>query len=110
VQAAQGKAVRAAIRAKWVIAWHVTGGRIECMCVKADLGPGSYFWMLATGAHGIGHKTQGIQPRLPWQPRQQREASHSRPDHQHAIPSRQDVGSTDHSHDPPIREAQGRGI
>jgi hypothetical protein len=56
VKAAQGKAVRAAIQAKWIVAWHVQGGRVECMCVKVNPVPGSHFWMLATGAHGIGHK------------------------------------------------------
>jgi hypothetical protein len=61
VQAAQGQAVRATIRAKWVIAWHVAGGRIECMCVKVDLVPGSHFSMLATGAHGIGHKGSNLE-------------------------------------------------
>ena len=103
VQAAQGKAVRAAIRAKWIIAWHVQGDRAECMCVKANLVPvvpGSHFWMLATGAHGIGHKAQRIQPRFPRQPREQREVSHNGSDHQHGIPSWREAGSTNHQHDP----------
>jgi hypothetical protein len=30
------------------------------MCVKVDLVPGSHFWMLATGAHGIGHKGSNL--------------------------------------------------
>jgi hypothetical protein len=60
VQAAQDQAVRATIRAKWIIAWHVAGGRVECMCVKVDLVPGSHFWMLATGAHGIWHKGSNL--------------------------------------------------
>ena len=30
------------------------------MCVKANLVPGSHFWMLATGAHGIGHKGSNL--------------------------------------------------
>jgi hypothetical protein len=28
---------------------------------KADLVPGSHFWMLATGAHGIGHKGSNLE-------------------------------------------------
>jgi hypothetical protein len=30
------------------------------MCVKANLMPGPHFWMLATGAHGIGHKGSNL--------------------------------------------------
>ena len=30
------------------------------MCVKVNLVPGSHFWMLATGAHGIGHKGSNL--------------------------------------------------
>jgi hypothetical protein len=30
------------------------------MCVKVDLMPGSHFWVLATGAHGIGHKGSNL--------------------------------------------------
>ena len=60
VQAAQGEAVRATAQAKWIVAWHVQGGRVECMCVKVNLVPGSHFWMLATGTHGIGHKGSNL--------------------------------------------------
>jgi hypothetical protein len=80
VQAAQGKAVRATIQAKWIIAWHVQGGRAECMCVKVNLVPGHHFWLLATGAHGIGHKG----PNLDFHGNHgnsRREASHNGSDH-----------------------------
>jgi hypothetical protein len=30
------------------------------MCVKVNLVPGSHFWVLATGAHGIGHKGSNL--------------------------------------------------
>jgi hypothetical protein len=58
VQAAQGKGApeQPYKPNKWIAAWHAQGGRVECMCVKVNLVPGPQFWVLATGAHGIGHK------------------------------------------------------
>ena len=59
VQAAQGSSVAATGICDWIICWNSEtpdGWVLKCMVTKALIIPGSMFYMIATGAEGIGYK------------------------------------------------------